>query len=705
MKLWASGQTMGLHPAFVGPSGGGEAAGDANAGLVDQERVTLTNRLAWEHAIRLEADEIAERGLRKLHQKQRLLTFFEQIATLSDRSGAARGKLPDALACVCRLSGWQAAHAYLPENSAIGAKLVPSNSWHVDDGLDLHALQEATAAAGFVKGIGLPGRVWEKAGSEWIGDLRDRGTNFPRRRAALAGGVRAAFAIPLLIEREVVGVLEVFATTPVQEDRAFLRAMEQAAAQMSRLIERERAQDRLHDSLHDALTGLPNRANLQWRLEQLARDGALPFTVLFLDIDRFKLVNDSMGHAAGDMLIREVGARLAGALTGLKHAHRPALLARLGGDEFTLLLVGTNDPGHAQEVAARLHQALLRPVNIPTGEVLVTVSIGIAFAGGRAMGGRAASRGGNASGSEANGGDTAFGQELDCSADGVLRDADMAMYHAKARGPGRTALFDAAMHQAAVRRLALEHQLREALRRDEFVVHYQPIVQLGAGTVVGFEALVRWRHPSGVLREPGDFIQVAEETGLIVKLGQWVLQEACRTAQLWAQASPGAELTMSVNVSARQFAQPDLVEQIRLVLAETGLDPALLRLEITETATVEDADRAVAVMSALSALGIRMSIDDFGTGFSSLSYLHRFPLHVLKIDRSFVSRMETSRESRQIVHTLMNLARSLGMEVVAEGAETAAEVERLRAMGCDYCQGFYFARPLEAGAALEFSRK
>jgi diguanylate cyclase (GGDEF)-like protein len=668
-----------LCPIVAGDVGA-HARHGSDLGALDGEIRSPAERLAWERAMRLQAYGMAERSLEKLQEAQRLLTFFEQIATLSDPSGAARGMMPEALASVCRLCGWQAAHIYLPENSSIGALLVPSNNWHVADGLDLSRLRQATAAMRLMKGVSLPGRVWAQANAEWIGDLRAARTGFLRRKAALASGVHAAFAIPLMIGAEVVGVLELFATQPVPRDRELLRVMAQAGAQMSRLIERGRAQDRLHDSLHDALTGLPNRANFQWRLEQLSRDRAVPFTVLFLDMDRFKLVNDSMGHAAGDMLIREVGARMAAALAGLKHPCGPALLARLGGDEFTVLLVGTDDPGHAHTVAAGLHQALLRPVHIPTGEVLITVSIGIAFGG-------------------------AFGKDRDCPADGVLRDADMAMYSAKARGTGRTALFDAAMHHAAVRRLTLEGQLRDAVRRGEFVVHYQPIVRLGGGDVVGFEALVRWRQPSGALREPGEFIQVAEETGLIVKLGHWVLREACRTAQLWAQSNRGHPLTMSVNVSARQFAQPDLVEQIRLVLAETGLDPALLRLEITETATVEDAERAVAVMSALSALGIRISIDDFGTGFSSLSYLHRFPLHILKIDRSFVSRMESNRESLQIVQTLMNLARSLGMEVVAEGAETEAQVARLRAMGCDYCQGFYFARPLEAGEAVAFSRR
>ena len=285
----------------------------------------------------------------------------------------------------------------------------------------------------------------------------------------------------------------------------------------------------------------------------------------------------------------------------------------------------------------------------------------------------------------------------------VLRNADLAMYHAKARGKGRHAIYNHAMHAAAMARLSVEADLRTALRDESFVLHYQPIVALADGRTVGFEALVRWEVEPGRLRYPDEFIPVAEETGLIVPLGLWVLREACTTLRRWnTRFTAGAPRTMSVNLSARQFAEPDLVDQVRRIILDTAIDPAWLRLEVTETVAMGDAERAIQILSALRRLGTRISLDDFGTGFSSLSYLHRYPLQLLKIDQSFVSQIEINPESLQIVKTIMNLARSLDMEVIAEGAETEAEVGQLRSLGCDYCQGYFFSRPVAAG---EIERK
>jgi EAL domain-containing protein (putative c-di-GMP-specific phosphodiesterase class I) len=289
------------------------------------------------------------------------------------------------------------------------------------------------------------------------------------------------------------------------------------------------------------------------------------------------------------------------------------------------------------------------------------------------------------------------------SADAILRDADLAMYRAKALGKARWELFDREMHQAAMTRLALETDLRRALQNEEFVLHYQPIVSLRTGEVAGFEALVRWQKPDGELVPPGGFIETMEDTGLIVFLGVWVLREACRAARMLQESLPGEQdLSISVNVSPRQFAQPDLAAQIRTVIEEVGIDPHRLRLEITESAMIGDMDRVAAVLRELKEIGVRVSIDDFGTGYSSLSYLHSLPLDVLKIDRSFVSAMAHNGESHQIVRTIMSLAHNHGMDVIAEGPEDAEQVSQLRSIGCEYGQGFYFSKPIDLTAAMAF---
>ena len=677
------------------------------------ERERLTRRLAREREIRLQAEAIAERGLRELYEKQLQLEFLARIATMANQSGSVLDVLASALAVICAFNGWPVAHAYLLAGPAEAQRMWPTDIWHVDPALDLTTFRLATSRRIFGMGEGLPGQVWAAAAPVWIADLAAASDRFPRLHEASADGLRAAFAIPLMIETEVVGVLEFFATETKPADTALLQIMAQAGTQLGRVIERDRANDRLHDALHDALTGLPNRANFLRRLEQAVRecrvDEAHAFCVLFIDLDAFKVINDSLGHLAGDELLIQVAARLrasiresdlaivpatlsprassAAVLQGtpassvtvdashselvtVPQAGCKAMLARLGGDEFTVLLRGISDPAVATRIAERIHQALRHPFLLDNREVVTSASIGIAL------------------GTASHG-----------SADEVLRDADLAMYQAKARGKARSELFDTVMHASAMQRISLESDLRAALRDQAFTLHYQPIVSLADERIVGFEALVRWEVAPGVLRYPGDFIGVAEETGLIVPLGLWALRQACLHAQRWNQAFPAAQKrTMSVNLSARQFTEPDLVEQVGRIIAQTGMEPATLRLEITETVAMEDADRAIQVLSGLRALGVLISIDDFGTGFSCLSYLHRFPLQVLKIDRSFISRMESNSDSLQIVKTILNLASSLGMKVIAEGAETEAEILRLRQLGCDYCQGYFFSPPLDVAA-------
>jgi diguanylate cyclase (GGDEF)-like protein/PAS domain S-box-containing protein len=429
------------------------------------------------------------------------------------------------------------------------------------------------------------------------------------------------------------------------------------------ITERKRAAEQLaYGALHDALTGLPNRALFVDRLahaaERVRRGDHFLSAVLFLDLDRFKVVNDSLGHGLGDRMLLECARRLEDAL-------RPGdTLGRFGGDEFTVLLEGISGPLEATHLAERLAAAVAEPFQLERHEVFATASIGIALA--------------------------TTGHE---DADELLRNAAAALSRAKMMGKNRLEVFDRAMHAEAMARLRLETDLRRALDRGEFRLVYQPLVALDTGRIDGFEALLRWRHPERGEVGPSAFIPVAEETGLILPLGRWVVEECCRQMRRWTEAGY-TTLAMSVNLSARQFTEPDLAAYLAGSLEACGLPASRVRIEITESVLLEQAEPAVGTLTRLRDMGIVLCMDDFGTGYSSLGYLHRFPLDVVKIDRSFVSRMDRDARSAQMVHAIVNLARNLRVKVVAEGVETREQLASLRGMGCDHAQGFLFAEPL-----------
>jgi diguanylate cyclase (GGDEF)-like protein/PAS domain S-box-containing protein len=443
------------------------------------------------------------------------------------------------------------------------------------------------------------------------------------------------------------------------------------AGSQSDITARKAAEERLlHDAFHDPLTGLPNRALFMDRLgmaiAHAKRRLSYTFAVLFIDLDRFKNVNDSLGHSVGDELLIAVARRLESCL-------RPGdTVARLGGDEFTILLDEVADVDHAVQVAQRMHREMARPFQVQGHEVFVTLSLGITLGAG---------------------GDYEHPED-------VLRDADTAMYGAKTSGKARDAIFDRDMHDRAVALLRLETDLRLAVERAEFEIHYQPIISLTNGKIDAFEALLRWRHPGRGLLRPDSFVSVAEDTGLIVPIGWWVLREACRQLAEW-QALPwaSADLAVTVNLSGKQFVQADLVPRIEEILRETGIRPGGLRLEITEGTIMVQAEDAIAKLLALRSFGVKLYIDDFGTGYSSLSYLHRLPVDALKIDRSFISEMNGGDDRSEIVGTIVTLARILRMDVAAEGIETAEQVSRLRALSCHYGQGYFFSEPLAGIAA------
>jgi diguanylate cyclase (GGDEF)-like protein len=425
-----------------------------------------------------------------------------------------------------------------------------------------------------------------------------------------------------------------------------------------------------HRASHDDLTDLANRAlfteSTGQALARAARtQGAI--SVLFLDMDGFKRINDTLGHGVGDDVLRALGRRL------VESAGPGATVARLGGDEFIVLLDDAT-PADAIDAAERLLGVLRIPVNVAGQHLAVDASIGVVHSTG--------------------------GRD---SVEDLLRRADIAMYRAKALGKGRIAVFAPEMQAAVQERVALEQELRHALEQGHFSVHYQPTIDLATGRIAGSEALVRWQHPEQGPIPPGRFIGLAEETGLIVPLGRWILREACRQNRRWQTDAPNEPpLSVSVNLSARQIQEPGIVAEVAAVLAETGLAPASLVLEITESAMMQDTDDALHTLQALKALGVRLALDDFGTGYSSLSYLHRFPFDILKIDRSFVEGLDRESVSGCLAGTIVRMGQSLGLSIVAEGIEHAEQADALRLLDCDYGQGYYFARPLppEAMTAL-----
>jgi len=395
--------------------------------------------------------------------------------------------------------------------------------------------------------------------------------------------------------------------------------------------------------------------------------------VLFLDLDRFKVVNDSLGHAAGDMLLTTVASRLQHGVRGadtvaagrnFSAATEGNTVARMGGDEFTLLLENVSGDA-AVRVAERLLRELTLPIDFGGHEIFTGGSIGVVPDGSGYS-----------------------------SAKDLLRDADVAMYHAKSAGRGTYAVFNGSMHQAAVNRLKLESELRRAVERRELLLFYQPIVSLSTREVLGFEALIRWRR-DGRLISPGEFIPVAEDTGLIVPVGHWALREACRQLHVWRRRHPHLpELFVSVNLSRKQLADRGIAGKIRDAIAAADVPPAAIKLEITESALMEDADAALPLLSQIQSLGVKLQMDDFGTGYSSLGCLHRFPLNGLKIDRSFVMTTSARRDYAAVIQAIITLARNLGIDVVAEGIETADQVALLQALDCEFGQGYYFAKPL-----------
>lgn len=638
-------------------------------------------RTARERAARLEAEAIAEQGLRRLYESQQRLLLLQRITDGANQTAEIETALHVAVTEICRHMDWSFGNALLV--SGQGDTVTGCDVWYAADPDVMFPFVEASRGVSFGKGAGLPGRVLMDVRPHWIDDVMVD-PNFPRVAAAAQCGLAAACAFPVMVGDEVAGVLEFYARRLIVPDHDLLGIMGQIGTQLGRVIERDRARRRLiHDALHDAMTRLPNRTLFMERAESgfarmRSRQGA-GMAVMVVDLDGFKAINDTLGHHAGDALLIEIARRMQACIAAAEGTARDggaawrATLARVGGDEFNVLVDGVDDPASVGDLADTIHRCLAAPSVLAGTHVRCQASIGIAH------------------------GTTAYGDVGQ-----MLRDADLAMYRAKSHGRGQSVTFTDQLGVEVRHRTQLEQELRQAIAERQFVLHYQPIVSLtDPDGVCGFEALIRWNHPSRGLLAPAAFIDVAEETGLILFIGDWVLREACAQASAWHQrAGGGPRPFVSINISPQQFLQPEFVGRVHTVLMETGIAPETVRLEVTEGVAILDAVRTSTILEEIRGWGVKTSLDDFGTGFSSLSYLQTLPFDALKIDRSFVAAMDDSSKSRGIVRAILDIAKTMGMAVIAEGIETAEQAAMLQRMGCEMGQGFLYGRAEENSVAF-----
>ena len=591
----------------------------------------------------------SEQRLRMEHAVTRVLAEAESV----------NAGLKSAMRIICETEGWDCARTYVVDER--DGVLRFAEAWGVDHE-GVRNFIDRTRDMVFTRGQGLAGRAWQNGEPVWSGDI----STDPRaiRRFASDYGMRGSFVLPLLSTGKTLGVVA-FASRVVREpDARLLEAAGVIGSQIGQFIIRKQAEEAVRFvATHDSLTKLPNRVMFAQRLEHAlvqASRHARRLAVLFIDLDRFKVINDTLGHDVGDAVLRELAQRLTDSLRASD------TVARLGGDEFVVLLEELSDPLYVTAVAQKLLGAIAQPMVLAGHEYHVTASLGAS---------------------------TYPDDSADAQA--LLKNADIAMYRAKESGRNTFQFYSAQLNLHTVERLTFESGLRRALERDELLLHFQPQVEMRTGRITGVEALVRWRHPEHGLLPPGRFIAIAEEAGLIVPIGNWVLQAACDAHSEWARHGL-PPVRVSVNLSARQFVHDNLIRDIRSLMGGGAFGLGCLELEITESMVMRDPDRVVALLRELRQLGVRVAIDDFGTGHSSLAYLKRFPVDSLKIDQSFISGIPGDPEDVAITQAVIAMAHSLSMKVVAEGVETRAQRDFLAAQGCDEYQGYFFSPPVSA---------
>jgi diguanylate cyclase (GGDEF)-like protein len=595
------------------------------------------------------------REQRRTEQELRLLeTATRAAADAADVLSALTATLSN----VCSATDWVVAQAWLPR--ADGAVLECSAAWFSRD-VPVENFRTASLATTFRPDEGMLGRVWRTRQPLWIAEI-GADPDYARAAPARAAGLTSALAIPLLAGESVFAVLEFLSCTRRDPDERTIQLMTTVLGQLSTIVQRKRAEERMHYLAHfDALTGLPNRVLFADRLAQAMveaeRHGRL-VGVAFLDIDRFKTINDSLGHGIGDLLLQAVAARLE------QCVREGDTVARLAGDEFTLVLADMAQLDDASHVARKVLDSLAQPFHIGGHELFISASLGMTLC-----------------------------PSDDVAVEGLLRNADIAMYRAKDQGGNSYQFYSADMTAKARERLTLETAMRRALEREEFVLHYQPIISLPEHTAISLEALIRWNHPERGLVPPSEFVPLAEETGVIIPLGEWALRTAIRDSLYFASAG-FPWLRVAVNMSAHQFRHPEIARMLKRMLIAAGSPAARLQVEITESVLMQNLTTSVRALHELSEMGVELSLDDFGTGYSSLSYLKRFPIDVLKIDRSFVRDIPGDADDAAIATAIISMAHSLGIEVIAEGVETVEQLRFLIGRDCDNVQGYYFSTPV-----------
>lgn len=605
------------------------------------------------------------RDITERNQADEELRLLQAITRVANEASDVTGAVAATLREICMSAGCAMAQAWMPTADKSRLECIPA--WHANK-QGLEAFRQASLNLTLGKGDDLAGRVWATGKPLWIRDMRAQ----PKLvRAALATqvGLVAGLAVPVLSAGKLIAVLEFFGSEPRPQEDRLIEVLSSVSEQLASVIQRKRAEEHLqYLAYHDTLTGLPNRALFIDRLKQAMMETHRRNRIVgvaFIDLDRFKHINDSLGHGMGDQLLQAIGQRLSGCL------RQSDTVARLGGDEFAMILTDLTDPIDATGVAEKILSDVSQTYRIDDHEIYTGASLGI----------------------------TLYPQDGD-SVDCLLHNADIAMYRAKEARGNAYAFYSPEMTAKAKIRLTMENALRHGLDRGELVLHYQPIVDITTRQSVGLEALVRWHHPERGLLLPDSFIPLAEETGIIIRMGSWILQRACAQIGAGWEAQKNTTSRLSVNVSPRQFQRGNFAHVVAGALEKSGLAPHRLELEITEGLLLQDTKAAIATMRELASIGVGFSIDDFGTGYSSLAYLSQLPINQLKIDRSFIRNFTTNTNDDAIVTAIISMAHGLGLRTVAEGVETQAQLDRLQAYGCDTAQGYIFSLPLPVAEAL-----